>query len=225
MKTQLFSLGLVTGVLASPVQLTSGQCTTKIDKFDDLPAGSVPLAQNEIGLYNGLQYNRFAASGSVGLPGVAAKSPKNAAGLGLTRSLTTQIMDFLTNAGDKTPIALFPSGTLSAPEGKYFDLLELYFGCKINTAQTLVASANRCDFSATGFNHLDQPVSEETFTYVPISGTGPLGLGAILNADMSFKQFDKFKKMKNVTITLAGASTMAPSSVILLDNVKHCDYN
>lgn len=161
---------------------------------------------------------------SSGLPGVAAKSPKNAAGLGLTRSLTTQITDFLTNAGSSTPIALFPSGTLSAPAGKYFDLVELYYGCKINTLQTNIASSVRCSFSATGFNYLDQPVSEETFTYVPISGNAPLGLGGILNADMSFKQFDKFKKMKNVTITLASSSLMAPSSVILLDNVKHCDY-
>ncbi|KAF2217732.1 hypothetical protein CERZMDRAFT_80422 [Cercospora zeae-maydis SCOH1-5] len=169
MKSQLFSLSLfLTSVSASPVQLTAGQCTTNIDTL------------------------------ASGLPGVATKSPQVTAGLGLTRSLTTQITDFLDQWWKEgtTHHAVSVGNTLCSSGENTSTLLEFYFGCTINTAQILVATSVRCDFSAMGFNHLNQRVSEESFTYVPISGSGPLGLGAILNADMRFKKFDDLKKMK-----------------------------
>ncbi|WPB01339.1 uncharacterized protein RHO25_005963 [Cercospora beticola] len=158
MKPQLFSLCLAAGISASPVQLSTGQCTTKIDKFDDLTSSPVPfLFQNDIGAYNGLLYGRFAAMGATGLNGVAPKSPNNTAGVGLTRTLTAPILDFLTGAGSTIPVTLSPFGTISAPAGKYFDLVEFYFGCRLNAVATVVVPAVRCDFSATGFNYLDQP--------------------------------------------------------------------
>ncbi|KAM3420012.1 hypothetical protein BST61_g3323 [Cercospora zeina] len=188
METQLFPLCLVTGVFASPIRITTGQCTTKIDNFDDLQASPAPLIGNEIGLYNGLRYDRFAATSASGVTGVAAKSPNITAGLGLTRTLTTQVAEFLTSSGDKELITLFPSGTLSAPTGKYFDLLEFTLGA-----------------SSLPF----RPRS----ALPPDATSAPRGLITWISLSLKnhslmcpSEKFENLKKMKNVTITLASTT-------------------
>ncbi|KAI5366048.1 hypothetical protein Slin14017_G036880 [Septoria linicola] len=217
-------------------------------EFDDLQGGLVPAAQPEIGVYNGLFFEKFntivrqlsihsfrasttkkpalthhqnTATGII--PGVVAKSPDNVAGLGLTQALTSVVQEFLGNAlgflnGAPPTITLFPYATIRALPGQSFDLSELYFGCKVNTVTPAASVGTQCVFTASGCNDKGQRVSEETFSFAPVRG-------GILRADMERKVFDGLKRMVNVTIALtAGGIGPVGAAVLMVDDVKTCVY-
>ncbi|KXT10515.1 hypothetical protein AC579_2356 [Pseudocercospora musae] len=199
--------------------LSLGLCAAA-PTFDKVDASLLPTLSEPIGAQNGLLYDsKFGYSGqSFFLPGVQAHSPPNAAGVGLTRGLTEGTLS-------GSPISVYPNGVISITgKTKSFDLVGFWYGCKVNAATAILGTAVRCDFSATGVNVEGKTVSEESFTYVPVAGEGPLGLGPLFNASMDYKKFLGFKKMVNVTVRMASSSTLVATSVLLLDDVAHYNY-
>lgn len=167
----------------------------------------MPLIE-PVGIQNGLQYNTFKFLNlNSPLSGIRPQSAPNVMGGALVGNLAAGELQ-LAASGSIEGSAAFP----------YFDLESVYYGCYVYEGpQTVAVLASACLLSITGFDHQDKAVSATGAAFSP---PGPIGT----RSSMNFETFDNFTKMKNVTIGVSSASPLTALGVLVLDDLKHCNY-
>jgi len=72
-----------------------------------------------------------------------------------------------------------------------------------------------CTISVTGYYATGQIVTVATFSFAPSTTPSPMNLATLPLT---------FSGLKNVTFGVAGSSVAVATSVLLVDNLAHCDY-
>ncbi|CZT18131.1 uncharacterized protein RCC_03971 [Ramularia collo-cygni] len=179
--------------------------TDELATFDDIKALPALSELSPIGVYKGLEYRSFdtLVAGLLGqVPtGVLPKSGNQVAVNGLTDNL-------LTGSGP----AFIP-----ANGNKALDLESLYFGCVVNSVETVTGVPTECTVAFTAYLE-GQEVSYETIN----QQFNPENL---LRAEMTKAVFPKtWCKMGKIEIAVVQALATSTLTGLLLDDVKYKVY-
>jgi len=141
------------------------------------------------------------------MDGVVPHSKPKFAAAAMAQSLVTM--------GDVT---LTPFGEmLVGPGVKFFDLSSFYFGCIIDLQNAQATTSVGCTIAVTGYYYNDKQVPEATFAFAPDQLAGaPLALASLPPT---------YTGLKNITIGVAGAAVLAAETVLIIDDLVHCNYS
>ncbi|EXJ92616.1 hypothetical protein A1O3_01168 [Capronia epimyces CBS 606.96] len=115
-------------------------------------------------------------------------------------------------------LSLTPYGSIIASPSTSFDLTSFSFGCGQFQANPQAPGVPvGCAISVTGFDISDQQIPEATFSYAPPDLLGSHMVLATLPST--------FRGLKNVTLGVAASSLLVPTTLLDIDDVKHCNYS
>ena len=154
-----------------------------------------------VGTYQGLIYNGFdvLSAGVDGQNAVAPESGVNVAANGNINDLTS------------SP-SINASSSISS-----FDLTYLYFGCVLDTEETLASAPQDCTISFTAFKAGSQAAYQTLdYSFTP---------SALLDAPMVQAVFpSNWTYLSLVEIAVVESTSTALLTGLLVDNVEHCNH-
>lgn len=182
-----------------------GYGTPELATFDDIKALPGASELSPIGVYKGLQYRSLdtLVQGLLGqtITGVVPHSGDQVAANGVTDNL-------LTGSGP----AFIP-----AAGNKALDLESLYFGCVVNSAESVVGVPTECTVAFTAYE-VGQTVAYQTIN----QQFNPENL---LRSEMTKVVFPKtWCKMGKIEIAVVQAAATSALTGLLIDDVKYKVY-
>ena len=114
-------------------------------------------------------------------------------------------------------LTLNPFASILASPSKSFDLQSFYFGCGELVSNPQIPSIPLgCSIAVTGFDQRGKQIPVAMFSYSPNNLLGsPMALAALPAT---------FKNAKNVTLGVATSSLDTASTLLIVDDVTHCNY-
>ena len=115
-------------------------------------------------------------------------------------------------------LTLNPYANIEARPSKSFDFVSFYFGCRELVVSPQVPSIPLgCTIAVTGFDINGKQIPEASYSYSPSNSLGsPMALVGLPIT---------FRNMKNVTIGVATSSLDTTTTILVLDDVVHCNYS
>ncbi|KAI9706120.1 MAG: hypothetical protein M1836_005526 [Candelina mexicana] len=102
---------------------------------------------------------------------------------------------------------------------QYFDLVSFYFGCVVNTVETVAGAPEMCTISVTGFRPGSPSKAVDTidFTFSPKASVSASMIQAVLPST--------FSGLERVEFAIVEATGTSTTSAMLVDNVKYRVYS
>lgn len=108
---------------------------------------------------------------------------------------------------------VFPSSSITAADKtKAFDLNSVSFAC-VTLSPKAGDTPRACELTVTGYDASGKQVKQVKHAYDP---------GRVAPAAMKFVEFKGFSKLRRVTFSVT--SELKLFTVLILDDVVHCDY-
>ncbi|KAI9719760.1 MAG: hypothetical protein M1812_003248 [Candelaria pacifica] len=208
MKSSLAGLlSVLSFAIASPTSSPKSGLSSQeiLATYDDVTVIPAAGELQQVGVYKGLSYPAFnfltPGVNGVAITGVVPQSSPNTIATGVNENLvfgtTAQITRNYT--GSKV---------------KYFDLEYFYFGCVVNTAETVASAPEMCTVSVTGFlPGSNTAIDTIDFNYSP----GLKVMAPMIQANLP----PTFSLLERVEIVVVEGLSTSTTTGLLLDNAKY----
>ncbi|KAK5130092.1 hypothetical protein LTR08_002480 [Meristemomyces frigidus] len=178
------------------------QGTSELATFDDLTATPLLSELSPVGTYKGLNWAALDVlqAGVAGIEeGVQPQSGANVAVNGVTDTLLNGAL------------------SITAKTVKSFDLESAYFGCAINTLETVASVPQQCTVAFTAYKFgVASPFHTVNQSFSPSD---------LLNSEMTQAIFDyNYEGVDRVDVAVVGGVTPGTLVGLLIDNVQYTTY-
>ncbi|KAK5121802.1 hypothetical protein LTR85_004677 [Meristemomyces frigidus] len=197
---------LAAAAMAAPAPF----CTLFDDNYDDLPSNPAfpeanPAAPTHLLKCAGAKSSPHDVD--AGNDGFKAHSANNVAQASLNQDLFTNGF-----TADFRPFGRVERG----PNTQAFDLCSFFFACSENTGTTAASEAESCTIAVQGFYVRGQETPEARFQFAAnmASPNNPMVLAELPVT---------FVGLQNVTFGIVSSATGAPSTVLSIDDLVHCN--
>lgn len=187
------------------IHLVTSELTSSF-QFDNITQNPLVDTQTSAGYQNNINYSESDVGNNESpLSPIKPASEPNTAAVAVQEDLLS---------GDLT---LTPQHTAFKNDAiRYFDLIQLFFGCAVNDLTTVASEATGCGIGVSGYNTAGQMVGIASFNYADDELMEASMARAILPAS--------FVGLVNFTVALATSAAVVADTVILIDNVTHVNY-
>ena len=115
-------------------------------------------------------------------------------------------------------ITIQPFGNITASPSQAFDLFDARLACTtFNTNPQIPGVPLACTVTVTAVDKDNNPIPEATFSFSPTN--------LLSNPMVNIQLPNTFRHLKSVTFGVATSSLLPATTVLFLDNVRHCNYS
>jgi hypothetical protein len=192
-------LATIAQAIPTPVALTAG--TTVLATFDDLASLPGVSELNPVGNYKGLNWKSLDVlqAGVAGINAVLPQSGINVAANGVTNTLSSGGI------------------SITAQSVKSFDLQYAYFGCVVNTAETLASIPQACTVAFSGYKKGQSKVFKTVNQQFDPTN-------AVISRMAKANFGSAFAGLDRVDVAVVGGVTPSTLTGLLIDNVQYKTY-